>query len=374
MVSLSVMISSAAQFALNSYPPVIPDIMNEFGLSYSEAGLLMSLLSIMGIFLAVPAGILVIRWGLKRVGGLGLVVSTIGSGITFLGPSFIWIEIGRTIIGVGNVLILITSFSIIPIWFTKDNIGKAMGLKSLDMPLATIIALNLVPILVNAFEWRISFLVATVILIFVTAMFFLLFKEGSSPKQQRFPIESLKNKQIWLLGIIWGFFNMGIIAYVTWAGTFFIEMRGLPINLSFFIVSAVMLMVIPFGPTAGILSDKFGRKKFVMMSSLIVAISFLLIPSLPYPMMLLPVITLSVSAAFLPSPIFSLQSKVLPSGNAGVSFGVSMIFSSLGITVGPYLVGLTRDISTGMFPVFLVMSIFVFLAFIFTFLIKDKPT
>jgi len=91
-------------------------------------------------------------------------------------------------------------------------------------------------------------------------------------------------------------------------------------------------------------------------------------------MVLLPVITLSVSAAFLPSPIFSLQSKVLPSENAGVSFGVSMIFSSLGITVGPYLVGLTRDISTGMFPVFLVMSIFVFLAFIFTFLIKDKPT
>lgn len=66
-------------FAMLSVPPVVPQIMLEFGLSHAEAGLLMLLVALPAIFLALPAGILVVKWGPRRVGSLGLFISTIGA-------------------------------------------------------------------------------------------------------------------------------------------------------------------------------------------------------------------------------------------------------------------------------------------------------
>jgi MFS family permease len=215
-------------------------------------------------------------------------------------------------------------------------------------------------------------LIPTVILIFTTSVFFLLFKERDGAKHPQFTFRAIRNRQAWLVGLVWGFFNMGFYSYVTWAGTFFIEMKNIPSSLAFFLVSLMTLTMIPVGPVAGILSDRFGKKIFVVTSVFVMSISFLFIPYLMLPLLLLPIMTLSISNSLLPAPIFSLQSKVLPAAISGLSFGIFATCSSAGQTFSPYLVGLTRDVFPGSAPVFFVMAIFCFLSFICALFIKTK--
>ena len=92
-------------------------------------------------------------------------------------------------------------------------------------------------------------------------------------KQYIIPFRSIMSRRVWLLGMVWGFFNMGMHSYTTWAGTFFIEMKGIPSDLSFFMASLPMLIIIPLGPVAGPLSDRFGRKTVIMASVLIEVVS-----------------------------------------------------------------------------------------------------
>lgn len=47
----------AFAFALQEAPPLMDPIMNEFNISHAEAGLLISVVMIPGIFLAIPVGV-----------------------------------------------------------------------------------------------------------------------------------------------------------------------------------------------------------------------------------------------------------------------------------------------------------------------------
>lgn len=371
IVTVATLMNFSSIFAMLSYPPVIPNVMKEFGLSYSEAGLLMSLPSVVGIFLSFPAGILVSRLGLKAVGSIGMLACTIGSFVSYVGISFLTIEVGRTLLGLGNVLVSIVAVSAIPAWFTKNDVGKAMGVKSLDNPAASVIALNLLPVLASAFQWRVSFLIPTIVLGLTTMLFFTFFK-GRDMDRQQIHLRDALNRQIWLTGSVFAFFNMGMISFITWAGTFFIEMKGIPSDLSFFLASLAMLMLIPLGPVAGTLSDRFGGRILITASALVSSVSFLLVPYFAVPTLFFPVIALGIGNSFLVPSIFALQSKILPSGKAGIAFGVFSTCGSIGVTIGPYLVGLTRDVTSGSSPVFLLMSAFCFVSFFCALFIRVK--
>lgn len=151
-------------FAMQSLPPVIPQIMEEFNVSHAETSLLMSLVALPVIFLSLPAGILTVKWGPKRVSGLGLILATFGALTTYLANSFLWLEIGRLILGIGGALVAVSAISIIPQWFSREELGKAMGIYAINMPIVTITALNLLPRIASGFGWRTSFLIATIIL------------------------------------------------------------------------------------------------------------------------------------------------------------------------------------------------------------------
>ena len=63
----------AFAFALQQGPPLIPYFIEEFEISHAEAGLVMSAVLVPGVFLSLPAGLFVERYGVKRMGFASLV-------------------------------------------------------------------------------------------------------------------------------------------------------------------------------------------------------------------------------------------------------------------------------------------------------------
>ena len=80
-------------------PPVLGMIMDSLGISHAEAGGLMSLFVLPGIFLAIPGGALADRYGSRIVGSLSLFVMLVGTGVADLGRTYPVLGLGR---GVGG--------------------------------------------------------------------------------------------------------------------------------------------------------------------------------------------------------------------------------------------------------------------------------
>lgn len=341
---------------------MIPQVMEEFNLSYAIASLPMSLVGLVGFFFALPTWVLMFRWGLKKIGTLGLFIGIIGGMISSLGGSFLLIVFGRILLGFGTTVAFIVSFSMIVDLFSSRESGIAMGIKGLEMPVAAVLTLNLIPIVIAIHGWRASFIISTCLLIISTAFFILLFKEKPLRKSRAKMFRGVWNKQMWLLGLIWSFTMMGISAYSTWAGTFFIDIWEMPVNVAFFMASILMITAIPLWPLIGIISDRLGRRKiFIIVSSFLMGISLILMSILPGTLLYLPIALLAVSSFSVPI-IFALTSEILPKEQAGLGFGILFMCSNVGVSLGTILVGFVEDLFPLSGVAFFLMGVFSFLA------------
>ncbi len=78
----------ASAVVFQSVPPVLGLIAGDLSLSHSEAGLLMSLFALPGVFLSIPMGLLAGRYDARRLIVSLLVAQTLGTLLVAGGPSF----------------------------------------------------------------------------------------------------------------------------------------------------------------------------------------------------------------------------------------------------------------------------------------------
>ena len=94
------------------------ELVQRFGLSYTQLGSLIGSYMLLGMFAALPLGLLGRRFGDRGVLGTGLALMTIGSCISAWADTATGIAAGRTIAGVGAVAMIVLQGKIIADWFT----------------------------------------------------------------------------------------------------------------------------------------------------------------------------------------------------------------------------------------------------------------
>ncbi len=83
-------------------------------------------------------------------------------------------------------------------------------------------------------------------------------------------------------------------------------------------------------------------------------------------------VVMAVAVAFIPTPVFSLQSKILKTENLGLGFGILSMVSSIGAFFGPYMAGLVRD-KTGSYEMsFIFLSILAMLVTVTAIILRVK--
>lgn len=319
--------------------------------------------------------IFVDKYGSKKTGSAGLFLITLGSLIGFFSGTFFVLDIGRFLVGIGGAIVVVAAPSILPKYFSTDELGSVMGLFAINMPAATIIAFNSLEIISKTYGWRstqlISFLLSFITLIF----YFLVIKD---PKQNE-PYENgeisfsgLKSTQIWILGLIWAFFNMAAISYTTFSGSFFSEFKGVPKSYADFLASMLMIPTIFICPFVGYVSDRIQKRKIIITSGLFgISLAFFCIPFSFGIFVLLSTLFLGIMASFIPPPIFALSPEVLRE-NVGMGFGVLNTCLNLGIASGPMLTGIIRDLSQSEFISYMTMASFSIIAMVLSLRLKTR--
>lgn len=344
------MLTIAFGLVFQCIPPILTFMISSLGLSHAQAGALMSLFALPGVFVSIPGGIIANAYGAKRVfiGALSVVI--FGSTLVALASGFPLLIVGRIIAGIGAMTIAVAAPQTLSIWFADRGLSIAFGVYNNALPLAIMVTFNTYGSLAKSTSWQIPMWVTVAYCVFVLLLLIWKFPATSDVEQERHKPaikESLivltkAGWPVWLLSLVWMVYNTASISFMTFAGDHYIA-QGYSVELAGFMTSLFMMSSIVLGPILGIVIDRIGKHiAFIVFGCTSLAVLIFLVPrSSMDPLLLVGLIGLC--SVFIPTPLLSLLPRYLPGRHSGLGYGLSSALANLGVLIGPYLVGLIYD-------------------------------
>jgi predicted MFS family arabinose efflux permease len=338
--------------AINQFkvPPVMQTLMADLGLDMVTGGWTMSAFSVAGLILAVPAAILLGRWGIKLAGLLAMGCTITGAVAGALAPNAAVLIGSRVVEGAGAGLIAIVAPAAISAWFAPRDRGIPMGVWATWVPVGSVIMFNAAHPLVASFGWR-SVWWFGALLAAATAVLWA-FVVADPPADAAAEVPSpvapaplgrmLLNADSWLLALAFGTFAFSLLSYNTWAPAYLVDTMGMAPAQASLAASMVFLAGIPGNLFAGWILNRTRHRYRVLVLGFLVA-GILFIPGfrlgsaaivIPY------MLVLGFVANIIPTTGFTLAPETMPAPSlAGLALAILSIGSGLGILVGPPSVG-----------------------------------
>ncbi len=359
-------------------PPLLGIIQADFHVGDAEAGLLMSMVVIPGIFLALPAGFVINKYGFRSVGFLSIMLVAAGSITMALAATFPIALLGRFILGVGGVFIVVGTPTVIPQWFIRKNLSKAMGIYAANMPVATILAFSTANLLEQSFDWHFPFYVGTAAALVCALIFLLVTKEGSlagehTPVDMKEIKQALRTVEVWKASLAWVFFNTTAIAFLSWSPKWFNTFKGIESFYASLLANGLMIAAMFFVPLFGAVSSIIGRRKPIMIlgsvSTGLTLIATAYTTDFP---LVMSVAALGISAATVPPLVMAIVAEGLPPRLSGTGFSVITLCQNIGITISAPLAGYLMQTTDSLPITFFGISLFTYASALTALTLKSK--
>lgn len=149
---------------LGIVPPLVPALQGELGLSLATAGAVVSIVTLVGGLLGLPAGAFAERIGHARAFRLGLLVMAIAAGLCALAQGAPLLLAARTLAGVGYLLVVVAGPSLMAMLAERRHQPVALSLWGTFVP----VGIALAGIATASFAqagWRMIFAVDAVLLV-----------------------------------------------------------------------------------------------------------------------------------------------------------------------------------------------------------------
>lgn len=370
--------------------------------------------------LVLSFGRLADMYGRKVMYNIGFVIFTIGSGLCGLAPSGLSLVGFRVVQGMGAALLTSNSFAILSEAFPREESGRAFGLMSIVWGIGSVLGIILGGVIITYTSWRWIFLINVPIGIFGTAWAYKVLRNVKPEgKRGSFDLPAAVSFTTGLLslllGISWGLLYSWhdpatitmlalspiiFILFVVWETRFskdpildFTFFRNR--NFSFSVVAALLqflavfsvnfllifylegidglsalqasYLIIPFavasavvGPLGGLLSDRLGFRKVMLMGLALTAVALVLFSRLTINTTLFEIgIIETISgvglAFFWPSNTSAIMSST-PPARYGVGSGIMNTFRNTGMILS-FALSLTA--TTAVIPPAIVYSLFI---------------
>lgn len=258
-------VPAAASWLFMAFGPI--------GLDPVVFGLLMSALSIIGVVLAFPAAWIARGMGLKNTILLSVGCLCVGSVVFGMADSLLMLAVGRFLEGVGLGLIGVAAPSCVTIWFPEHKRGLALGIWATWVPLGSVLAFNMIPPLAASGGVQLPMFVLAGVCAVAFVLFAVVFRMpegavGDMGIDGTFfeSMKLLKNRRIWILGIIFFLFAFAVIGVEnTYYNTFLETVLGYDAATAGTLASVTMFISLIVAPLTGYVSDRLplGRKYVV---------------------------------------------------------------------------------------------------------------
>lgn len=265
---------------------IAPQLIREVGLSAGDLGLLTSAYFLAFASFQLPLGVLLDRYGPRKVQSILLLAAAVG-GLIFSYGSGKWeLMLGRALIGLGFSGGLMACFKAVTLWFPRERWPLVNGFFLSMGGLGAVTATKPVEMMLGFTTWRTIFLGLTIATIAVAAMIFLLV-----PKEPGQRANLTFGDQIRALGTIYRdrfFWRLAPLAITTlatglavqglWAGPWFRDVallgRGAVADHLFALTLGVMAGMVG----GGVFADLLGRAGWSLLQVMrVMVVAFMLV-------------------------------------------------------------------------------------------------
>ncbi|HTE16620.1 MAG TPA: MFS transporter, partial [Burkholderiales bacterium] len=158
---------------------VFPELTQQFGLSPGMLGLLTSAYFITFAGAQLPLGILMDRYGPRRVNASMLLVAATGAVVFSFASGLPGLLLGRTLIGLGVAVCLMSSMTAFVIWFPRERTATLFGWMLLVGACGALSATKPIEMLMRVMDWRSLFLGLAALAITASVVIFAVVPEKS---------------------------------------------------------------------------------------------------------------------------------------------------------------------------------------------------
>jgi len=359
-----IMATLSATLNLFKLPPVMKILMdppNLLHLDMVKLGDLMSIFSIMGFVLAIPAGYILKKFGIKMTVLFAVGSIAVGSGLGAIAETARMLSVGRFVEGVGMGLVMVASPFAISLWFPAQKRALPTGLWASSVGVGNVVTLLVAPTLAISYGWRSVWWAGAGFSALSFLLFAILFRlpkkeemyEAPAPGptaavQEESPslLKGMANSSFWMISIAFGCYNLVVMAMCSFLPTFLQKERGyistfdhgVFMNASF-VTAFIMLASIFCGPGGGRLSDRLGKRKMIVLISYILMPLTFVLPftvtgwMIPVYMLLFGIFGGPIAPVLLASvPEVAAKPQLI-----GIGMAVAALGQNIGMYIGPAL-------------------------------------
>ena len=165
------------EFYSVALPPILPLLVNDFAISYAEAGALLTVFYVTYSVFQLPAGALADRVGQRWILAVGMVVLSAGILVAAGAQDYRTLVFAEVLAGLGGSTYHPAGMSLISDLEGTTTEGKAMGIHGLGGVVGTALAPALVGGLAALFDWRFALTVSAGVGLVYGAIFLAMFRD-----------------------------------------------------------------------------------------------------------------------------------------------------------------------------------------------------
>lgn len=349
-------------FAQRVAPSVmIDELMRDFAVTAQSVGGISASFLYAYAVLQIPLGVLLDRWGTRRVFLGAAVLCVLGSGLFATSQHIVVAHLGRILLGAGSGVAWVGTLKLIAHWFPVHRFALVSGAALTFGMIGAVVGQAPLSALVSAVGWRGSMVLgAAVAAIFGLLLFRLPKDDGTKPGSEaalaKGPVlrgmgQVLSHRQTWYAASYGSLMTVPMLGFATlWGVPYLVERFGVARPTAGL---ATSLLLVGWGlgaPLYGWWSGRTGQRRTLMIVGATINLMSILIvlylPGLPFPVIAILLFLNGLGSGSMPL-CFSLARSHQPPTLAASTFGfANTLVIALAAAVQP-LIGLVMDLTWG---------------------------
>ena len=332
----------AAAFLVGKAPAALPVLRAELNLSLFQAGLVVSMFSLVAAVAGLLFGALSDKWGQLRLAMVGLVLAAIA------GAAGAWADTGVTLIasrvaeGVGFFMISVSLPGLVLRLADDRTRQTAMGLWGAYLPLGAGLILLAGGVIIESVGWRgLWLLISASYVVFLAALVWAAPREhGDIPGVGEGRVKAvLKTPGAVMLGAVFGCYSGQYMAVTSFVPLILVERAGWELAPAAAVGAMIMVVNTTGNIAAGFMLDRgVRRQSLILLASAAMALGAVMVMSaaLPVPVRIAGAVLFSSFGGMIPGSLFAGVAHHAPS-RAHVSSvnGLMLQCVAIGQLIGP---------------------------------------
>jgi MFS family permease len=365
-----------------AFAGLIPVFVTDLGVNYAAAGTIQTAYFWTYMLVQVPIGLAADRWGPRRV--MLCCMAVLGAGALAFAASTTYLAAiaARMLVGLGAAAVWVPGMRLVSEWFPAHERGRAMGVMSAGGGVGGTLGLIVVPWLAGFWGWRIAY-GAMAMPAIVTAVLFALFLRGSVAGAVTRAEPGAFRRVLGARELIP--FNLNVcfsygayFSLITFLPAFLVRSLGFTSAEAGLVTGLVTAATIVSWPLGGMLSDRLGRRKPVILASQGASILIPVIFAVGMPRVgLVGTMGAAILTGFLVGGLilpFVMIVEMFPRELVATASGVANSACFVGAMFLPIVLGRLVDVTGGFGWAFAAAGVTQALAFVFALFLPETGT